>query len=215
MTPPRQGGAGCNVCHEAPEFDIDPNSRNNGVVGSLGGGTDTTNTRSPSLRDMADADDNLHGGLMHNAIFNSLRQVIDHYNAIPNSPAPNLDPRLAGGLGGPGGPGGATQNLNLSEQEKNDLENFLLTLTGSSVYTDPRWSSPFDGNGSLSLIILPTETATFAISKYIGKNQIVTVSGWLLGICFWRKVREERVWAEYMGEKGGWKNPPAEIAKRV
>jgi len=25
----------------------------------------------------------------------------------------------------------------------------------------------------------------------------------LLGICFWRKVREERVWAEYMGEKGG------------
>ena len=26
----------------------------------------------------------------------------------------------------------------------------------------------------------------------------------LLGICFWRKVREERIWAEYMGEKGGW-----------
>lgn len=87
-------GAGCNVCHEVPEFDIDPNSRNNGVVGSLGGGTDTTNTRSPSLRDMADADGNLHGGLMHNAIFNLLRQVIDHYNVIPNSPAPNLDPRL-------------------------------------------------------------------------------------------------------------------------
>ena len=27
--------------------------------------------------------------------------------------------------------------------------------------------------------------------------------GLLLGICFWREVREERVWAEYMGEKGG------------
>ena len=26
----------------------------------------------------------------------------------------------------------------------------------------------------------------------------------LLGICFWRKVREERIWAEYMGEKGGY-----------
>ena len=25
----------------------------------------------------------------------------------------------------------------------------------------------------------------------------------LLGIFFWRKVREERIWAEYMGEKGG------------
>ena len=25
----------------------------------------------------------------------------------------------------------------------------------------------------------------------------------LLGIFFWRKVREERIWAEFMGEKGG------------
>ena len=27
--------------------------------------------------------------------------------------------------------------------------------------------------------------------------------GWLLGICFWRKGREERVSAEFMGEKEG------------
>ena len=26
----------------------------------------------------------------------------------------------------------------------------------------------------------------------------------LLGICFWRKGREERNWVEFMGEKGGW-----------
>ena len=25
----------------------------------------------------------------------------------------------------------------------------------------------------------------------------------LLGICFWRKGREERNWVEFMGEKGG------------
>ena len=42
-------GQAAHVCHDAPECDLDPNSRNNGVVGSLGGGTDTTNTRSPSL----------------------------------------------------------------------------------------------------------------------------------------------------------------------
>ena len=30
-----------------------------------------------------------------------------------------------------------------------------------------------------------------------------TVPVILLGICFWRKVREERIWAEYMGVKGG------------
>ena len=27
--------------------------------------------------------------------------------------------------------------------------------------------------------------------------------GKLLGICFWRKGREERNWVEFMGEKGG------------
>ena len=32
----------------------------------------------------------------------------------------------------------------------------------------------------------------------------MTAGNLLLGICFWRKVREERIWAEYMGVKGGW-----------
>ncbi len=43
------GGAGCAGCHAPPEFDIDPNSRNNGVIGKIGGGTDLTVTRAPSL----------------------------------------------------------------------------------------------------------------------------------------------------------------------
>ena len=32
LTGPGQGGAGCAACHRPPEFDIDPNSRNNGVI---------------------------------------------------------------------------------------------------------------------------------------------------------------------------------------
>ncbi|MDB4387735.1 hypothetical protein N9Z15_06000 [Akkermansiaceae bacterium] len=176
LTAPQQGGAGCNACHNAPEFDIDPNSRSNGVVGSIGGGTDTTNTRSPSLRDLADADGNLNGGLMHNAIFNSLRQAIDHYNAIPNPAPANLDPRLAGGPGGPGGPGGGTQQLNLTETEKTDLENFLLTLSGTSVYADPKWASPFNAAGNLSLIVLPTSIATISVANAGEVTEMVTVS---------------------------------------
>lgn len=31
------GGLGCAGCHQAPEFDIDPNSLNNGVIGSANG----------------------------------------------------------------------------------------------------------------------------------------------------------------------------------
>jgi cytochrome c peroxidase len=39
-------GLGCNGCHNAPEFDIDPNSGNNGIIGVLnGGGIDVNNTR--------------------------------------------------------------------------------------------------------------------------------------------------------------------------
>jgi cytochrome c peroxidase len=45
------GGVGCAACHAAPEFDIDPNTRNNGIIGVLNG-IDITNTRAPSLRDI-------------------------------------------------------------------------------------------------------------------------------------------------------------------
>ena len=55
------GGAGCNGCHRAPEFDIDPNSRNNGIVGIINGfGIETNNTKSPSLRDLVKADGTLN-----------------------------------------------------------------------------------------------------------------------------------------------------------
>lgn len=169
MEAPQQGGAGCNTCHNAPEFDIDPNSRNNGVIGSIGGGADITNTRSPSLRDLADANGEMNGGLMHNGSFTTLRQVIDHYDSIPTPVSANLDPRLARR-------GGNTQQLNLSEQEKTDLENFLLTLSGTSVYTDQKWASPFDQTGNLSLIILPTSIATISVLNSTGAHEMVTVS---------------------------------------
>ena len=53
------GGVGCAGCHQAPEFDVDPNSLNNGVIGTIGLlGTDLTNTRAPSLRDLVKQNEN-------------------------------------------------------------------------------------------------------------------------------------------------------------
>ena len=46
--------------------------------------------------------------------------------------------------------------LNLTNAEKDALVAFLGTLTGTSVYTDPKWSSPFDENNELSFVVLPT-----------------------------------------------------------
>jgi len=156
LNPPPQGGAGCAGCHRAPEFDIDPNSRNNGVIASLSGGTDLTNTRSPTLRDlMAPGGTISNGPFMHDGSMATLSAVIAHYNVIPANNA-GLDARLR--------PGGQLQNLNLSTQERADLEAFLKTLTGANVYTDPKWSNPFDANGSLSVIVLPDSATSMVLN---------------------------------------------------
>ena len=141
LAPPPNGGVGCAGCHRAPEFDIDPDSRNNGIIGLAGGGAgiDLTNTRSPSLRDLIGPGGNSNGPFMHDGSLTSLLEVINHYNLIPdNNQNTNLDPRL----NGPPGPG--NQNLNLTDQQKEALIAFLETLTGTDVYTNEKWSNPFD-----------------------------------------------------------------------
>ena len=131
------GGAGCAGCHAPPEFDIVPNTRNNGVIGTIGSAqVDLANTRSPSLRNLTNATGIPNGPMMHNGIFNSLSEVVEHYNSIPDQPGNNnLDPRLR--------PNGFTQKLNLTADEKEALVSFLKTLSGTAIYTDQRWSSPF------------------------------------------------------------------------
>ncbi len=156
MSNPNNNGAGCNACHRAPEFDIDPNSDNNGVIGVAGNpsGVDVSNTRSPSLRDMVNPAGELNGQFMHDGSLVTLMDVIDHYDDIPNNPAnTNLDNRL-------NGPGG---NLNLTTTEKQNLEAFLLTLTGTDMYTNEKWSDPFDANGDIIILngALPVDYLSF------------------------------------------------------
>lgn len=132
------GGIGCAGCHRAPEFDIDPNSRNNGIIGQIaGGGIDITNTRAPSLRDLVGPTGTLNGQLMHTGVITSLQAAIGHYGTINIAPGnTNLDPRLR--------PGGNGQQLNLNANEVNAVIAFLETLSGTDVYTNPKWSDPFN-----------------------------------------------------------------------
>lgn len=125
------GGLGCNSCHRSPEFDIDPDSGNNGVVSSIGGGTDTNVTRSPSLRDLFNPSGSSNGLFMHTGDMD-IEAVIDHYNNI--SASQNTDRRLSRGGG---------QNLAMTTTEKEAVIAFLKTLTGSDVYTNEMWSNPF------------------------------------------------------------------------
>ena len=131
------GGVGCAGCHQAPEFDIDPNSRNNGVTGTISGiGTDLMSTRAPSLRDLVKQNGGTNGGFMHNGAFEELIDVINHYNLIDPTANNNLDPRLR--------PGGNAQQLNMTDDEKNAIIAFLETLSGTDIYTNSKWSTPFD-----------------------------------------------------------------------
>jgi cytochrome c peroxidase len=131
------GGLGCAGCHAAPEFDIAPNSGNNGIISVLNGtGIDITNTRAPSLRDLVKSDGTLNGPMMHTGVFTSLQTVIGHYGTINLAPGnTNLDPKLK--------PNGFGQHLNLTAPEVNAVIAFLKTLAGTNVYVDPKWSNPF------------------------------------------------------------------------
>jgi cytochrome c peroxidase len=128
------GGLGCQGCHRTNEFDIAPNSRNNGVVLAADLTTDLSITKSPTLRDMFNPAGELNGQLMHNGDFESLEMVLGHYNSIEASGNNNLDARLGRGGG---------QQLNMTEGEKLAVIAFLKTLSGKDVYENEKWSDPF------------------------------------------------------------------------
>lgn len=131
------GGLGCAGCHALPEADIDPNTRNNGIIGTISGATiDITNTRAPSLRNLTRPDGSVNGPMMHTGNLTTLQNVLGHYGtinvAVGNT---NLDPRLR--------PNGIGQKLNLSSTEVNAVIAFIKTLSGSDVYVNSKWSNPF------------------------------------------------------------------------
>jgi cytochrome c peroxidase len=144
------GGAGCGACHRPPEFDIANNTLHNGMIRGIDGNIDLENTRSPSLRNLVGPNGSSNGPFMHNGALRNLEMVVNHYNQLPIEILDSMlyfnsmDPRLR--------PNGNLQNLNLTQAERDALVAFLLTLTGSEVYTDPRWSDPFDSNGNLNIL---------------------------------------------------------------
>lgn len=132
------GGVGCNACHQAPEFDIDANSDNNGLISTISGlGSDTEVTRSPTLRDLFNAQGLANGPFMHDGFSSDFMDVLDHYDQIDGNGNNNLDRRLR--------PNGNDQNLAMTQEEKNAILAFVKTLSGTNVYTDERWSDPFEG----------------------------------------------------------------------
>ncbi len=131
--------AECGHCHNAPLFTVNQYF-NNGIdsVASLedfkdkGLGAITNNLfdngkfRAPSLRNIA-----LTAPYMHDGRFETLEEVIDHYNEGAHF-ADNIDPLIM------------TKGLGLSAQHKKDLIAFLHTLTDTSFVNNPAYQNPFE-----------------------------------------------------------------------
>jgi cytochrome c peroxidase len=84
----------------------------------------------PSLKNIQ-----LTAPYMHDGRFGTLEEVIEHYNSgVKNHP--NLNSSLKDLNGTP-------HQLNLSEQQKIDIVNFLKTLTDNTLTNDPKFSDPF------------------------------------------------------------------------
>lgn len=133
---PSQSGADCGHCHSGKNFDS-PTYMNNGTdslnsdLGRYevtGDSSDIGLMKTTTLRNIE-----LTFPYMHDGRFSTLREVINHYDhGLQNSPT--LDQALAMTAG---------TGLMLSEQDKDDLEAFLKTLTDLELISDERYSSPF------------------------------------------------------------------------
>jgi cytochrome c peroxidase len=84
--------------------------------------------RTPTLRNVA-----LRGPYMHDGRFDTLEEVVEFYNSGVK-PSSALDPLMTRPRKG--------IKLNLTEQQKTDLVNFMKALTDTSFIRDPRISKP-------------------------------------------------------------------------
>ena len=159
------GGAGCASCHRPPEFDIDPDSGNNGEIRVYGSPTETelNITRAPTLRNLADEQNVTYGGFFHNASMGGIPRIyaiFTHYNEIPNiENNPNIDERLT--------PNGHPQKLNLNVPELAGLAAFLKTLRGDDVISNKKWSDPFDETGGLEIVPVVTSNEEHMVGEQL------------------------------------------------
>ena len=97
-----------------------------GLAGVTGQALDSGRFRTPTLRNVT-----LTPPYMHDGRFNTLEEVIDHYNS-GGHPSSTIDPFMKYNSGG----------LMLQPQQKEALLAFLMTLTDTVFANNPAFSDP-------------------------------------------------------------------------
>ena len=126
----------CIHCHAGPIL-TDNEFRNNGLDSELtdlgladvtGLSTDEGKFKVPTLRNIE-----YTGPYMHDGRFETLEEVVEHYNSGVHADSPNLDDEMHN----------ASEGLNLTNEEKTDLINFLKTFSEPEFLTNTNFSDPF------------------------------------------------------------------------
>ena len=134
---PDQAGADCAHCPDGDNFENDQ-YMNNGLDADADftdkGREDATEKpedrakfKVPSLRNIE-----MTPPYMHDGRFNTLEEVVDHYNEGIKSSS-TVDPAILNTVDG----------LKLTAEDKTDLVNFLKTMTDNDLLTNPEYASPF------------------------------------------------------------------------
>ncbi|MCS6821609.1 MAG: cytochrome-c peroxidase [Microscillaceae bacterium] len=133
-------GGNCGDCHGSHlttlntfhDNGLDLIYKDLGLGAVTGLPSDNGKMKTPSLRNVA-----LTAPYMHDGRFQTLREVLDHYNEhIQNSP--NLDPLIIAASNEIRG-----TSLKLTEQEKQDIILFLEMLTDYDFIKNKKFSNPF------------------------------------------------------------------------
>lgn len=124
--------SGCAQCHTT-HAQVGTQARNNGLPGTIRDeGAGDGRMKVPSLRNVA-----VRAPYMHDGRHSSLWAVVNFYNGGVQD-TPNLDPLLRT-------PNGRVRRLNLTEDERDMLVEYLFTLTDSAFLTAEKFSDPFPG----------------------------------------------------------------------
>ena len=136
---PEKSGADCVHCHGGSNFENDQYMNNGldtdadfvdfGRESQTGSPSDRAKFKVPTLRNVA-----VTQPYMHDGRFNTLEEVVEHYD-LHLRQSSTLDPALIQVVD--------NGSLNLTEQDKLDLVNFLKTLTDQTFLNNLEYSDPF------------------------------------------------------------------------
>ncbi|MBL7814643.1 MAG: T9SS type A sorting domain-containing protein [Saprospiraceae bacterium] len=160
IRPLTNGGAGCFGCHTTESFNsANGGPQNNGLdaVSTTDLGAFETFPNTPGFRGRFKTSTlrniELTAPYMHDGRFQTLEQVIEHYNSGIQAHQ-TLSAALKDANGNP-------VRLNFTTEQKNALVAFLKTLTDNTIANEVKWSNPFPSSPVpielLSFIAKPME----------------------------------------------------------